>query len=156
MRVASLRKASIVALATLPFLVTACGSDHRQGSAATVGALTGSVAAANAGGRNARASAEAVIGGIGGREIGRTMQEGERRIAANAEYRALEYGQSGAAMAWNDPATRHRGSIVPGRPYQQGRQYCRTYTHTIYAGRSPQMTKGTACRETNGTWHTVS
>ena len=50
----------------------------------------------------------------------------------------------------------HRGSIVPGRPYKKGDQYCRTYTHTINRGGSPEIVKGVACREDNGTWRGVS
>ena len=50
----------------------------------------------------------------------------------------------------------HRGTIVPGRPYKKGDQYCRTYTHTITRGGSPEIVKGVACREDNGTWRGVS
>jgi surface antigen len=96
-----------------------------------------------------------VIGGISGNEVGLQMSDRERRIAANAEYRALEYGRSGAPTGWHYPATGHRGSIVPGRPYQKGSQYCRTYIHTINRGGSLETVKGTACREPNGTWRNV-
>ena len=75
----------------------------------------------------------AVIGGIGGNDIGRQMSSAERGVAADADI-ALEYGRSGAARAWSYPATNHRGSIVPGRPYKKGEQYCRTYTHTVHRG----------------------
>jgi surface antigen len=140
MRVASLRIASFVVLATLPGLFAACGS-HR--GADTVGA-TGSIA----GGRT-------VVGGISGNRIGRGLDERERRIAADAEYRALEYGRSGAAVDWKNPATSRRGSIVPGRPYQAGNQFCRPYTHTVYTGKSPAVAKATACRSPDGTWRSV-
>jgi surface antigen len=96
-----------------------------------------------------------VIGGIGGSDAGRRMSDRERGIAANAEYRALEYGRSGAPTAWDYPATHHRGSIVPGRPYQKGSQYCRTYTHSISGGGGPETVKGIACREANGTWRSA-
>ena len=98
----------------------------------------------------------AVIGGIGNSSIGRQMSTNERGIAADAEFRALEYGRSGAAVAWAYPALHHRGSIVPGRPYKRGDQYCRVYTHTINRGGSPEILKGVACREDNGTWRGVS
>jgi surface antigen len=97
-----------------------------------------------------------VIGGISGNNIGRQMSTRERSIAADAEYRALEYGRSGAPMAWSYPALNHRGSIVPGRPYRKGEQYCRTFTHTITRGGSPEIVKGVACREDNGTWRGIS
>lgn len=140
MRVASLRIASVVALATLPGLFVACGSNR--------GADTGTVTGSVTGGKT-------VIGGIAGREIGRRMGDRERQIAADAEYRALEYGRSGAAVAWQNPATSRRGSIVPGRPYQAGNQFCRPYTHTVYTGKSPAVAKATACRSPDGTWRSV-
>jgi surface antigen len=156
MRVASVRIALVVTLAMLPALVVACGSINRQGS--LVGAATDIITGAQAGkgpSRVVTAPGGAVIGGIGGDEVGRQMSDRERGIAANAEYRALEYGRSGAPTAWDYPATHHRGSIVPSRPYQKGSQYCRTYTHTINRGASPEIVKGTACREPNGTWRSV-
>lgn len=158
MRVASLRIASFVTLAMMPAVIAACGSENRQGTGALLGAVTGRVAGAQAGSghdRAATAAANAVIGGISGNEVGLQMSDRERRIAANAEYRALEYGRSGAPTAWHYPATGHRGSIVPGRPYQKGSQYCRTYIHTINRGGSPETVKGIACRELNGTWRNV-
>lgn len=156
MRVASSRLAFVVVLAMLPVLVAACGIGNRQSTGALVGPITGSIpGAGRAPARAATAASGAVIGGISSNAIGRRMDERERRIAANAEYRAMEYGRSDTPLAWDDPTTRHRGSIVPARPYQQGSQYCRSYVHTIYAGGAPQISKGTACRESNGTWRSV-
>jgi surface antigen len=77
-------------------------------------------------------------------------------MAAAAEYRALEYGQPGAPTPWDNPASQHRGQIVPGKPYQQGNLYCRAYTHTIYISGQPTTARGTACRQPDGTWKTVS
>jgi surface antigen len=156
MRVASARIALVVTLAMLPALVVACGSINQQGS--LLGSITGSVGGAQpvkGQSRVVTTAGAAVIGGIASSEAGRQMSDRERGIAANAEYRALEYGRSGAPMAWDYPATSHRGSIVPGRPYQKGSQYCRTYTHTITRSASPEIVKGTACRESDGTWRSV-
>lgn len=157
MRVAFLRIASVVTLALIPVLIAACSSDKGAGS--LLGAFTGGTAGtqkARGPHRAAATASGAVIGGISRNEIGREMSTRERGVAANAEYRALEYGRSGAAVAWDYPAMSHRGSIVPGRPYKKGEQYCRTYTHTINRGGSPEEVKGTACRETNGTWRSPS
>jgi surface antigen len=96
-----------------------------------------------------------VVGGIVGNEVGRQLDERDRQMAAAAEYQALEYGQPGAATPWDNPASQHRGQIVPGKPYQQGSLFCRSYTHTIYIGGQPQTARGTACRQPDGTWKTV-
>jgi surface antigen len=32
---------------------------------------------------------------------------------------------------------------------------CRDYTHTIYVDDQPAVTRGTACRQTDGTWKAI-
>lgn len=157
MRIALLRVASLATLALVPVLVTACGSD-KSGAGFLLGAFSSPAPKPAPGNARVRASAGngAVIGGIASKDIGREMSTRERGIAADAEYRALEYGQSGSKTAWSYPAMNHRGAIVPGRPYKKGEQYCRTFTHTITRGGSPEIVKGVACREDNGTWRGVS
>jgi surface antigen len=153
MPVAFWRAASLVTLVLVPVLVTACGSD--KGAGFLLGAFSIPGVIEPAGRARVRVSTPGsgvVIGGISSAEIGRQMSTRERGIAADAEYRALEYGRSGAAVAWTYPAMRHRGSIVPGRPYKKGDQYCRNYTHTINRGGSTEIVKGVACRKENGTW----
>jgi surface antigen len=156
MRIALLRAASLATLALVPILATACGSN--QGAGSLLGAFSSPAAKTSEGKSRARAStgSGAVIGGIASKNIGGEMSTRERGIATDAEYRALEFGQSGSKTAWAYPAMNHRGTIVPGRPYKKGDQYCRTYTHTITRGGSPAIVKGVACREDNGTWRGVS
>src|ERR1700758_1414534 len=130
-----MRLAPIVMIAILPAFA-ACGPGNKQGTGTIVGAVAGgATGAAIAGGNGSRAVAGAavgaVVGGILGNEIGRRMDERDRQMAAAAEYQALEYGQPGAQTPWDNPASQHRGQIVPGKPYQQGNLYCRAYTHTI-------------------------
>jgi surface antigen len=156
MRVTWLRTASIVTLALVPVLVAACGANQDAGS--LLGAFSGPVAAkpVTAKARLASAGDGAVIGGISSKDVGKAMSTRERGIAADAEYRALEYGQSGSKTAWVYSPMNHRGTIVPGRPFKKGEQYCRTYTHTVHRGGEPAIVKGVACREDNGTWRGVS
>jgi surface antigen len=155
-----MRLTSIVAIATLLAALAACGPGNRQGTGTIVGATTGAVAGAAIGGRGSGryvgAGVGAVVGGIIGNEIGRSMDERDRQLAAAAEYQALEYGQSGTPVPWDNPQSQYRGQIVPGKPYQQGSSHCRPYTHTIYIGGQPQTVRGTACRNPDGTWQTVS
>ena len=157
MRIALLRVASLATLALVPVLVTACGSD-KSSAGFLLGAFSSPAPKPAPGNARVRASVGngTVIGGIASKEIGREMSTRERGIAADAEYRALEYGQSGSKTAWSYPAMNHRGAIVPGRPYKKGEQYCRTFTHTITRGGSPDIVKGVACREDNGVWRGVS
>lgn len=156
MRMALLRVASLATLALVPILVAACGPD--KGGGFLLGAFSSPAPKPARGTTRVRASTgnNAVIGGIASNDIGREMSTRERGIAADAEYRALEYGQSGSKTAWTYPAMNTRGTIVPGRPYKKGEQYCRVYTHTVNRGDGPEIVKGVACRDDNGTWRGVS
>jgi surface antigen len=154
-----MRRALIIAIALiLPMTLVACGPGNKQGTGTIVGAVAGGAAGAAIGGRKNRIPGVAIgalAGGIIGNQIGRALDEEDRRIAAAAEYQALEYGQPGQPTPWDNPQNQHRGQIVPGKPYQQGSQHCRSYTHTIYVGGEPQTARGTACRQPDGTWQTV-
>jgi surface antigen len=154
-----MRRASLMMIVLLPFVLAACGPGNKQGTGTIVGAIAGGAAGAAIGGPKNRAGGiaiGAVAGGILGNVIGKDMDEQDRQMAAAAEYQALEYGQPGAPTPWNNPANQHRGQIVPGKPYNQGSTFCRPYTHTIYIGGQPQTARGTACRGPDGTWKTVS
>ncbi|MBA2124679.1 hypothetical protein DLM45_00345 [Hyphomicrobium methylovorum] len=99
--------------------------------------------------------AGAVVGGIVGSEIGRKMDERDRQLAQEAEFDALERGQSGVSRQWRDPDSGHYGEVIPSRPYKRGVADCRDYTHTVYIDGRPQQMRGTACREPDGRWHNV-
>lgn len=154
-----MRRAPILAIALLlPLALTACGPGNKQGTGTIVGAVAGGAAGAAIGGPKNRIPGLAIgafAGGILGNQIGAALDERDRQMAAQAEYQALEYGQSGQPTPWNNPQTQRHGQIVPGKPYQQGSQYCRPYTHTIYISGQPQTARGTACRQSDGTWQPV-
>ena len=97
----------------------------------------------------------AVVGGIIGSQIGASLDERDRRLAQEAEYDALERGQSGVSRQWRDPDNGHYGEIVPSRPYKRGVADCRDYTHTVYIDGRPKQMRGTACRNPDGTWQNV-
>jgi surface antigen len=94
----------------------------------------------------------AVIGGILGQKIARRMDEGDRRMAADAEYHALEFGQPGTSTVWENPVTQHSGVIVPEKPYPQGDEYCRGFTHNVDLGGTGETIREIACRKPDGTW----
>ena len=150
--------ASVLTLAGLPVLVAACTSSKPIGPM-TAGAVTGSVPHAtisNTATNPIPVGSRSVIGGIGGSKLGFELGAEDRLAAANAEYRALEYGQSGAPVEWQDRSTSRHGSIVPDKPYKQGSRYCRAYIHTVYVAGGPETAKGTACRDADGTWRSLS
>lgn len=108
--------------------------------------------------RNGAGSApsESVItalgGGLIGGKIGSDLSSRDRRKALEAEYKALEYGQSGQVIAWKSDRGEDRGEVIAAQPYRVGSQDCRQYVHTLYTGQASQTARGTACRNSDGSW----
>jgi surface antigen len=155
----------VTALALGALALVGCANDPygagpREGTGTAVGALTGALVGSafgrGTGGRIGGAVAGAAIGGLIGNRIGASMDEEDRRMAYEAEMAALEQGQVGAPYGWRNPGSNHYGNIVPGPVYVQRGSRCRSYTHTVYIGGQPEVVRGTACRNPDGTWTALS
>ena len=94
----------------------------------------------------------AMGGGLVSGSIGSGLTERERRSGLEAEYKALEYTASGQPVAWKGEQSNHYGQVVAAQPYRVGSQDCRQYTHTVTAGGAAMTARGTACRNTDGSW----
>lgn len=92
----------------------------------------------------------ALDGGLVGRAQGDRLSRGDRLLALENEYRALEYTAPGEAVLWQGSAI--NGKIVPSQPYRVGSQDCRQYEHTISDQSAESTVRGTACRNENGSW----
>jgi surface antigen len=136
------------------------GSGAKESSGTALGALSGALIGSTVGGtagdRVAGAVAGAAIGGLIGNRIGAAMDDEDRRRAYQAQIDALEQGAPGAPVGWRNPASGRHGSIVPGPAYVQRGLQCRGYTHTVYLDSRPQIARGTACRNGDGTWTAIS
>ncbi|MGB6119736.1 MAG: hypothetical protein WBF87_16090 [Mesorhizobium sp.] len=98
----------------------------------------------------------AIIAALGGGLIGGAQLSGaERSQALEAEYKALEYTPVGQPVLWGDLQGR-RGEVRAAQPYRVGSQDCRQYTHTIVLTGQPQMVRGTACRNPDGSWSVLT
>lgn len=86
--------------------------------------------------------------------VGVDLDQAGLKAARDAEYRALEFGQTGAPVTWRSGAD--HGEVVPGSRYQVNASNCRDYTHTVVVGGNVQTTRGTACRQANGAWQVVT
>jgi len=160
-----MRSAAFVALigvALAGSALTGCAGDPytgtgpKENTGTLVGALAGAAIGSQIGGgtgeRVAAGVAGAAIGGILGNRIGAAMDDEDKRRAYVAQMDALERGPSGAPVAWENPDSGRRGSIVPGPAYDRRGAKCREYTHTIYIDGRPQVARGAACRNPDGTW----
>lgn len=152
-----MRVLRIFAVGLMALSMAACES--KQDSGMVVGAVAGGLLGNQFGkgsGNVAATAAGALIGGIVGSEIGRSMDEQDRMLAQQAEYEALERGQSGVSRSWRNPENGRYGEFTPSRPYRRGSDDCRDYTHTIYMDGRPRTMRGTACRNHDGTWRNVA
>lgn len=81
-----------------------------------------------------------------------TLSSRDRKQALEAEYKALEYTDAGQTVAWSSSKEGTSGIVTPGQPYQVGTQNCRQYSHSFTINGIPQTVRGSACRNSNGTW----
>lgn len=100
----------------------------------------------------ARAVISAMGGGLIGGKIGAGLSEREKRSGLEAEYKALEYTASGQVVTWKSDSSSRYGEVVAAQPYRVGSQDCRQYTHTVFTGGAGQTARGTACRNSDGSW----
>jgi surface antigen len=159
--------AKFAALAVMGLSLAACAGDPesgrgpKEGTGTLLGAGTGaiigaSVAGGGAGNRVAGGIIGAALGAIIGNRIGAALDDEDKKRAYEAQMDALERGPSGAPVSWKNPDSGRYGNIVPGPPYQQSGRNCRAFTHTIYVDGQPQTARGTACRNPDGTWTSLS
>jgi len=136
------------AAALLALSVAACAGtpETGQGPKENTGTLVGAVAGGLIGSQ---------FGGLIGNRIGAGMDDDDKRRAYAAQMQALEGGKSGVAVAWKNPDSGRYGSVVPGPAYESNGLQCRPYTHTIYINGQPQVARGNACRNPDGTWTAV-
>ena len=144
----------VLFLLSLP-LAGCMGNGANQDAGTLTGAVAGGIIGAGLGNGNlGAAAAGAIIGGFLGNELGRQLDDDERRQAMAAEYQALEYGRTGAPVQWRGRRG-YYGDVVAGASYHVNSYDCRDYTHTIYIDGRPQIARGTACKQPDGTWRPI-
>jgi surface antigen len=152
---------TVIAVALLAVSLGACtntGPKEAGGTAvgAVAGGVIGNAIGGSAGNRLAGTVLGATVGGLIGNRIGASLDDEDRRRAYAAQMQALESGPSGAPVAWRNPDDGRYGNVVPGPAYQANGGTCRQYTETIYVDGNPQVARGTACRNPDGTWTAIN
>lgn len=84
------------------------------------------------------------------------LSKRDQAIALTSEYQALESVPVGQSLSWKARDSRAFGDITAGQPYQVGSQNCRQYNHTFTIDDIPRSTRGSACRNADGTWTPLS
>ncbi len=91
-------------------------------------------------------------GGLIGGAIGSSLNANDRQIALNAEYKALEYSKAGEIINWAGSDGTALGQVKAVQPYRVGSQDCRQYNHELTINGVKNATRGTACRNNDGSW----
>lgn len=97
------------------------------------------------------------VGGLIGNQIGKSLDDADRIKAQRAQEQALNQARVGQTITWNNPqkATGGATKITRDGQDQSGRE-CREYQTTVTIGGKQEQAYGTACRQPDGSWKTVS
>lgn len=85
-------------------------------------------------------------------QLADVLDDDDRPIALEAQYRALELSAPGSVVRWSNPSTKVRGEVVPGPVYAVNMQHCRDFRHTVELKREIRTGRATACRSLDGHW----
>ncbi len=170
-------KQSIIAVTSAALLLAACDGRQNAQNASQggfmsgagmsksdvgtgLGAVGGAVIGSSFGKGNGRVVGGVIGGLLGagiGHSIGASLDRADMQYYDQAQYSALESGQPGQSLPWNNPQTGNSGSFTPKGYYQNTNgQYCREFSQSINVGGRNEQAYGTACRQQDGTWQIVS
>ncbi|NKC50265.1 hypothetical protein HED63_03250 [Ochrobactrum cytisi] len=123
--------------------LSACGTTGKGTGPASLG-----------GGSTAQKPETSLLTPLGNGLLGNSANQlnaADRKKALEAEYRALEYSPAGKAVSRSGSGS-NSGDVTAAQPYQVGSQNCRQYSHSFTVDGSQQTSRGTACRNPDGSW----
>lgn len=130
----------------LALALSACGTAGKGAGGTGLGLLGGGSSA-----QKPETSLLAPLGnGLLGNSAGQ-LDASDRKKALEAEYRALEYSPAGKSVSWSGSGS-NSGDVTAAQAYQVGSQNCRQYSHSFTIGGAQQTSRGTACRNADGSW----
>jgi surface antigen len=150
-----LKLSSIILACTMLQGCQGDGGINKQGAGTIIGGAAGGLLGSRFGkgsGKLATTGIGALAGAFIGNQIGQSMDEQDRKIAALTSQRALESGTSGSTVEWHNPDSGHSGSITPSKAFKRDDRYCREYRHKVIIGGKESEAYGTACRQPDGQW----
>jgi len=135
---------------------------ERQRSGNTAGgAIVGAIAGGLLGNaisrgpqRGAGTAVGAILGGVVGGSIGsNSLNCEDRSYEIDTYYSGFEAGRPHARYDWRSQRSDAYGYLEVGDYYRDRAGYrCTTYTQQIYVHGRPELARGTACRQPDGTW----
>ena len=89
-----------------------------------------------------------VVGVLAGFQVGRNMDKADQVCSGQA----LEHARNNERTVWDNPDNGTRYTVTPVRTYQDHGNYCREYTTESYINGRPEIVRGNACRQPDGSW----
>ena len=134
-------------------MCSACGDGQLRNEdvGTAVGGIVGGLLGAQVGsgsGQVAAAAAGALLGAYLGGNVGRTMDSADQAKT----YQTLESAPTGQASTWQNPDSGNRYEVTPTRTYEDAGRPCREFTTEAWIDGKRESLRGTACRETDGSW----
>ncbi|HEX6111494.1 MAG TPA: RT0821/Lpp0805 family surface protein [Geminicoccaceae bacterium] len=153
----------LVVIAVLSALLAGCTNfspqeQPKQTAGTVLGAIGGGLLGAQVGdgaGQLAATAAGTLVGAWLGSEVGSSLDRADRLHSQQATYTALEHNPTGTASTWRNPDTGHYGAVTPTRTYKTAERDCRDYEQTVVVDGQEETIRGTACRESDGTWRAL-
>lgn len=146
-------KKLFIVIGTVIFL-TAC-NPTKQEIGKFVGAGTGAFIGSHIGDGTGQLAAVAIgtlVGSQVGSNIGAQMDELDRYRAQSA----LETAPTGSTTSWVNPDTNVEYNVTPTYTYETASGACRDYTTEAVIDGRAEVLHGTACRQSDGTWHAMN
>lgn len=157
-----MKPAVLLAAGSLAGLLCACAdTSSKSGLGSMAGSLTGgligsSSAATARPAKPLSPAAAPLLAAWAGSPAGARLDDGDRHLAAETEYEALESTAAGAAREWHNPATGHRGSVTPGSAYSVNQYTCRDYVDQVTVDGRTETLRSTACRQPDASWRPIN
>ncbi len=148
----------LVAVPLLAAALAVAGCETKQGQGTVAGAVVGGAVGSLFGsgsGKVLAIGAGAVIGGIAGNQIGKKMDERDKREASLA-MRQAQAAPAGSQVNWSNPDSGNRGTIEVTREGADGAgNNCREFKHTVQVDGEVREDTGIACQRSDGKWVTI-
>ncbi|MBD8893478.1 RT0821/Lpp0805 family surface protein [Roseibium litorale] len=103
----------------------------------------------------AEAEASTAIAVLLNNEFGQSLDVSDHKAVAEAQRQALRSPGVGNAVAWQNGATGRSGQVRPGPIYQVNDTTCREFVHEMNLSSRHLVSRGTACRQDDGSWKTL-
>jgi surface antigen len=86
----------------------------------------------------------------------KSLDDVDQAFMAEHFNKAMESTLTGQSSSWTNPSSGYQVQVAPTRTFQQADStYCREFTQSITSGNQPATTRGTACRQSDGSWQIV-